>query len=584
MTGSCRRRGAASFRRVSLRALPLVALTALSCASASSEPRTPLLAPLSLVLAPCKLPDVPRPAKCGTATVLEDRALGTGRRVPLKVVVVPAAKTPAAPDPVVFIVGGPGEIATEEVGVVEELPQVAATHDFVFVDQRGMGRDSPLRCKLVDGTDVGGLPSGELSEPKLKACLASMDANPALYTTSIAADDLDEVLGALGYAQANVMGGSYGSFAAQAVAHAHPGRVRTLILNGVVPPRDAFVLGFAPNAQAALEQTFAECAADAACHTMYPDPKRELSQAFARLDAHPEPLVAEGLAGEKYPVTLDRRAFAMALRRPLYNAAVRGLALRMIHDVATGRFQTMAGPILAAGLSIGRELSIGGYLSIACAESLAGVTLADAERTSAGTFLGTARSAPILDACRFWPTGKDPAWLHEPLSGDLPALMFGGTRDPATPLVGLEQAKAKLRNAQAVVVPGAGHGVGGRCTDTILSAFLANPLAKVDAGCVKPIVSRFDPLPVKLTAEELDRCTGRFAFSPTFAITVWREGDALTSQATGQGKNPLEAASATRFRVPYAGADVDFEMGPDGRARRMVVHQGGSDEVGERAP
>src|SRR5580700_710261 len=127
-----------------------------------------------------------------------------------------------------------------------------------------------------------------------------MDANPALYTTSIAADDLDEVLGALGYAQANVMGGSYGTFAAQTFAHAHPGRVRSLILNGVVPPAAPFVLGFAPSSEAALEQTFAECAADAACHAMYPDPQRELDQAFARLDAHPEPLIAEGAGGEKY--------------------------------------------------------------------------------------------------------------------------------------------------------------------------------------------------------------------------------------------------------------------------------------------
>jgi hypothetical protein len=173
---------------------------------------------------------------------------------------------------------------------------------------------------------------------------------------------------------------------------------------------------------------------------------------------------------------------------------------------------------------------------------------------------------------------------HEPVSGDVPVLLFGGTRDPATPLAGMEKARAKLANAQAVIVPGAGHDVGGPCTDAIVAAFVDHPLAKVDAGCVKPVVSRFDPLPAKLTTAELDRCTGRFRFSPTFVITVWREGDALITQATGQGKIGLEAASATTFRAPDVGADLVFEMGPDGRAKRIVLRQEGKDETGERIP
>jgi pimeloyl-ACP methyl ester carboxylesterase len=571
------------YRRASL----LLALVALSCTTAT--PKTPSasarVAPAPLVLSPCTLPELTRPAKCGTAHVLEDRALGRGRMVPLKVVVVPAKQSPALPDPVVFITGGPGEASTDEaVSVVEDFAKTSATRDFVFVDQRGMGQGSPLRCKLIEAGDVGKLPSGEFPEPKLRACLASMDANPALYTTSIAADDLDEVLRSLGYAQANVMGVSYGTFATQAFAHAHPERVRTLVLNGVVAPDDRFVLGFAPSSQAALEQTFAECAADANCRSMHPDPRAELERAFARLQAHPETLTAEGPDGKKYAVTLDRNSFAMALRNPLYAAKMRGHALAMIHDVAEGRYDGMAAPLLITAFAIGDDLSVGAYLSIACTESLRGVTLADAERASAGTFLGTARAAPIVSACRFWPAGTAPAWLHEPVAGDMPALMFGGTVDPATPLEGIEKAKARLKNAQTVIVPGAGHDVGGKCADEIVAAFLEHPLAKVDAGCVKPVVTRFEGPPVKVAPDALDRCTGRFALSPTFVITVTREGDALLAQATGQGKLHLDAASATSFYVREVDATLDFEMGPDGRAKRLVLHQEGRDEPGDRVP
>jgi len=502
----------------------------------------------------------------------------------VKVIVVPATQSPAAPDPFVFIVGGPGEAATDAVRAALEYPKINATHDFVFIDQRGMGRDSPLRCKVIDGTDVGRLPSGELPEAKLRACLASMDANPAMYTTTAAADDLDEVLAALGYASADVMGTSYGTFVAQTFAHAHPARVRTLILDGVVPPECDFVLGFAPSSQAALEQTFAECAADATCHARYPDPQRALDRAFSRLDAHPETLMAEGPGGKTYPVTLDRSAFALALRNPLYAASQRGYALRMIHDVADGKIERMGSGLLGTALAIGDELSVGGYLSVACTESLAGVTMADVEKASAGTFLGTARAAPIVSACRFWPMGKVPAWLHEPVSGDVPALFFGGTQDPATPLPGMRRAMAKLKNAQAVIVPGAGHDVEGACLDEIVASFLDHPLSKVDTACVKPIAAHFDPPPVKLSQAQLDRCTGRFAVTPTMTLTVAREGDTLVGRFTGEPAVGLDAASPTSFRIPELGLGIDFEMVPDGGAARLVLHTPGEDVVAPRVP
>jgi hypothetical protein len=263
---------------------------------------------------------------------------------------------------------------------------------------------------------------------------------------------------------------------------------------------------------------------------------------------------------------------------------MRGRALAMIHDVAEGRFEAIGRWLLRTAFALGDDLSVGGYLSIACAEALPGVTRAEAERVTAGTFLGMSRAGPILDACRFWPTGRVPAWIHDLLTADVPALLFGGTIDPATPLAGLERVRAKLPRAQAVVVQGAGHDVGGACGDTIIAGFLDHPLEKVDTRCVKPIVTLFDKPPVKLAPAALDRLTGRFALTPKQILTVWREGDALLNQVTGQAKLSMEAESETHFRVPDAGATLDFELGPDGRARRLVLHQGDHDAAADRVP
>ncbi|MFP5289290.1 MAG: hypothetical protein ACLGI9_26385, partial [Thermoanaerobaculia bacterium] len=72
-----------------------------------------LLASPPLELEPCRLPDFGREARCGTYEVFENRAAGTGRKVPLRVVVIPASGTPVAPDPVLYFEGGPGGSAVE---------------------------------------------------------------------------------------------------------------------------------------------------------------------------------------------------------------------------------------------------------------------------------------------------------------------------------------------------------------------------------------------------------------------------------------------------------------------------------------
>ncbi len=318
-----------------------------------------------------------------------------------------------------------------------------------------------------------------------------MDADPSFYTTDVAAHDLDEVLGALGYERVNVIAESYGSFAAQALAKAHPARVRSLALNGVASPVGDFALRFAENSEAVLERLFAECASDPACHAHHPDPRAELAKAFARLREHPSQVSAEA-DGTKYTATLDANAFAQTLRGSLYSAGTRGATLGMIYDVAEGRFDGIAPRVVLFPLAIANESSVGAYLSIACAESLAGVTEEEARRVTAGTFLGMARVGPLLKACAFWPKKPSPPWLHEPVRSDLPALLINGTMDPATPLSGVALAGSKLPNAQRVIVEGEGHSGVTPCIDGIVAAFFDSPLAKVDSACVKPVVTRFD--------------------------------------------------------------------------------------------
>lgn len=142
----------------------------------------------------CPVAGLDTPARCGTARVFEDRSTGRGRTIALRIIVVPANGPRTNSDPVVFLAGGPGQVATDLVSdIVDGLAEARVRRDIVFIDQRGTGHDSPLRCNLLAREDdLAHLASGALPEARLRACLATMEANPALYTTPIAMRDLYE--------------------------------------------------------------------------------------------------------------------------------------------------------------------------------------------------------------------------------------------------------------------------------------------------------------------------------------------------------------------------------------------------------
>ena len=92
--------------------------------------------PATLPLRACTVQGVA--AKCGTLLVPENRDSGAGPRIGLRVVVVPARRSPARPDAFTYLAGGPGGAASEQTAVVNSIwSGVHERHDIVLVDQRG---------------------------------------------------------------------------------------------------------------------------------------------------------------------------------------------------------------------------------------------------------------------------------------------------------------------------------------------------------------------------------------------------------------------------------------------------------------
>jgi pimeloyl-ACP methyl ester carboxylesterase len=467
--------------------LLLALLLAAACAPGTAAPQR------RIALSPCRLKGGAYPAQCGTLRVPEDRAHPAGRQIDLKIAVVPAlARTPEA-DPVFLLAGGPGQAATEAFGpLLGTFERMHRTRDLVLVDQRGTGSSHPLRCDLSEPTAPLSkrLEGEKLGEEKFRKCLASYDADPRFYTTSIAMQDLDEVRAALGYQQINLWGGSYGTRAALVYLREHEAQVRTATLDGVAPLALELPLTFAQDAQRSMDLLFQNCAAEKSCSATFPDLQNRFETLLSKLTKAPARAhLADPLTGAPADVSIGRDAFAAGLRGILYQQDFASLVPLIVGRAAEGDFA----PFIAAtaGLEQGfsRTMSFGMMFSVVCSEDLRDATGQQADEAAKGTFLGPQLAREFLRICAFWPRGAVPRQFKEPVASTKPVLLLSGELDPATPPRWAEIARETLPNSLHLIVPGVGHGAMAEgCVPQLAARFIEKAsVAAIDPSCLKPL-------------------------------------------------------------------------------------------------
>ncbi len=81
---------------------------------------------------------------------------------------------------------------------------------------------------------------------------------------------------------------------------------------------------------------------------------------------------------------------------------------------------------------------------------------------------------------------------------------------------------------------------------------------------------------ITLAEEKLDRLLGVYEMEPGFQFTITRQGTRLFMQATGQGLAEAFPESQTKFFFKVVDAQIEFEIGDDGRASVLTLFQGGA--------
>ena len=457
--------------------LILLALVVVNLTFFNAAPR-----PSSIQLQPCDVAGFKEKVKCGTLEVFENRSSRKGRKITLKVIVAPATAAEPKKDPLFYIPGGPGSSATEDAPyMANEFARIREQRDLVFVDQRGTGGSHPLNCTFYDPNDPQSALGYFFPLNDIKKCRQELEskADLTLYTTPIAMDDFNEVRAALGYDQINIFGGSYGTRASLTYLKRHPKTVRTMVLQGVVPPGDYIPFDFARRSERALQGVINECVADTACNTAFPNLRSELKAVLERLLQgpveveinvnNPSGQTTASNTPRMAKVKLSRDVAAEAIRYMLYSAGSATRIPLVVHQAATGNFVPLTQLAMRYRHGLVASGSNGMYLSITCAEDLPWFKQTEATKLAENTLLGDYRVRQQSEACELWPRAKvDPNYAARALS---PVLILTGEWDPVTPPSNAEVAASFLPNSLQVVVPQGGHGFGGLGRDSVCSEF-----------------------------------------------------------------------------------------------------------------
>lgn len=96
------------------------------------------------------------------------------------------------------------------------------------------------------------------------------------------------------------------------------------------------------------------------------------------------------------------------------------------------------------------------------------------------------------------------------------------------------------------------------------------------------MLKRLEKGPVMVDAKVLDTYVGEYELAPNFIMRVFREGEKLMTQATGQGQFEIVAESETTFYPTAFSAKITFIKDADGKVTSLKLNQGGREREAKK--
>lgn len=449
--------------------------------------------------------------ECAQVPVPLDYDKPGGAAVLVSVVRIPASDADRRVGSLFFNPGGPGGSGVDFVlgaGPFVYSDEVRARFDIVGFDPRGVARSTQLRC--VGSVRQTSPWFTDLPWPETPAELDTWATSDAAVqgdcdqrggrildhmSTADVARDLDRLRAAVGDPQLSYVGYSYGSYLGATYANLFPGRVRAVVVDGVLDPvawstgdpveRDwpfSTRLRSHVGAQDTLEEFFRLCdQAGSDCPFASPEGAEARYLALRQTLAIAPVVFDDGFA------YTDRILVADTLGN-LYGSAgwwyfADWLATLEALAAAPGRAPAQAYQSQRRSVGSGR----GGFPHYPGLEAFGGVACADSDNPNNLTHWTAAADDTRTDSlfgplwtwassiCSAWPGSQDDRYTGPWTAATAkPVLVVNTQFDPATPLHGADRLAELLPNSAQLTVEGWGHTAAFLSTDAdhAVSAYL----------------------------------------------------------------------------------------------------------------
>jgi pimeloyl-ACP methyl ester carboxylesterase len=444
--------------------------------------------------------------ECGYLSVPENRSIENSPMIKLHVAIYHTDNQNPAPDPVVYLDGGPGGFTLDLLSnYLMVFSKLRETRDLILFDQRGVGYSQPsLDCPEVEDQshldwtlNLSMKTADQNYTQALQAChdrLTREGIDLSAYTSAANAADVEDLRKALGYKQWNIYGSSYGTRLALTVIRDYPDGVRSVVLDSVFPPQVDLFNSVSTNFERSLNLVFDRCAAEAACNQAFPDSKERFYQFVDQLDSNPQTFtnLYDSSTKKFIDIPMNGDRFIWATFNMLYRTdqiPVLPMRFASLQQGTSASFPQL----LWSFITSDKMLSEGMYFSVHCNEEIPFTSVDAFERSTSKV---TPRledgidNIQIFQMCSVWGSASPNSIENQAVVSEIPTLILSGEFDPITPPAWGQLAAETLSNSQYLEFPGFGHGIlgngtdGGACPNQVVNAFINNPNAAVDASCI----------------------------------------------------------------------------------------------------
>ena len=459
---------------------------------------------LNIELKPCFIDRISEKSMCATVKMPLDHRGAVEGEIDLHVAIVPSLSSQVSEDPLVIFNGGPGQASSEIGGFVKVAFKAIREHrDIILIDQRGTGLSTPIQCDADESQDLSKGYNVADHSSSIKECRSKHALPVEYFTMENVVADTHLILNKLGYNHVNLWGVSWGTRTAVHYLRRYPEHVRSVMLDGVLPPDvGIFETDFA-SATRALDMLTKACNESVECFQAYGDVGALVERLAQKArEGNLRYVGNDPILGDPVDVKLDFISLVQNIRGLLYapqKATMLPMALKKL-DEGDGRSFVA---LISDGVMMSKSMYLGATLSLLCGEEVPRVTPEQAKAMSLGHFTRDSYHQYWSTSCAEWPSKAGDDDIHQPLLSSVPMLVLSGELDPVTPPSMGEHIVKSFEDSRHIIVNGVGHAVSYKgCMPKILGAFLKNTdVGQLDVSCLDKMKRPAFAVPVSKTQE-----------------------------------------------------------------------------------